>query len=56
MMQALNENWGACDVVLILHELHKRGYEQLRLFCGWSPNGAARRVIAFTHERTGKRY
>lgn len=39
MMQALNENWGACDVVLILHELHQRGYEQLRLHCGWSPNG-----------------
>lgn len=38
-MQALNENWGACDVVLILHELHQRGYEQLRLHCGWSPNG-----------------
>lgn len=38
-MQAINENWGACDVVLILHELHQRGYEQLRLHCGWSPNG-----------------
>lgn len=38
-MQALNENWGACDVVMILHELHQRGYEQLRLHCGWSPNG-----------------
>lgn len=41
MMQALNENWGACDVVLILHELHQRGYEQLRLHCGMSPNGMA---------------
>lgn len=38
-MQALNENWGACDVVLILHELHQRGYQQLRLFCGWAPSG-----------------
>ena len=34
-MQALNDNWGACDVVLILHELHQRGYEQLRLHCGY---------------------
>ena len=40
-MQALNENWGACDVVMILHELHQRGYEQLRLHCGMSPNGMA---------------
>lgn len=40
-MQALNENWGACDIVMILHELHQRGYEQLRLHCGMSPNGMA---------------
>lgn len=38
-MQTLNENWGACDLVLIVHELHQRGYEQLRLFGGISPNG-----------------
>ena len=40
-MQTLNENWGACDLVLIVHELHQRGYEQLRLFGGMSPNGMA---------------
>ncbi len=26
-MQTLNENWGACDLVLIVHELHQRGYD-----------------------------
>ena len=31
---------GICDIVLMLHELHKRGYQQLRLLSGWSPNGA----------------
>lgn len=40
-MHVLNDNLGACDVVLMLHELHQRGYEQLRLHCGWSPNGLA---------------
>ena len=38
-MHVLNDNLGACDVVLMLHELHQRGYEQLRLHCGWSPSG-----------------
>ena len=28
------------DVVFMLHELHKLGYEQLRLYAGMSPNGA----------------
>ena len=41
MTQTLNENWGACDLVLIVYELHQRGYEQLRLFGGMSPNGMA---------------
>ena len=27
------------DVVFMLHELHKLGYEQLRLYAGMSPNG-----------------
>lgn len=38
-MHVLNDNLGACNVVLLLHELHRRGYEQLRLFCGWAPSG-----------------
>lgn len=38
-MHVLNDNLGACEVVLMLHELHRRGYEQLRLFCGWAPSG-----------------
>lgn len=29
----------AYEVVMLVHELHKRGYEQLRLFAGMSPSG-----------------
>lgn len=29
----------AYEIVMIVHELHQRGYEQLRLMSGWSPNG-----------------
>lgn len=35
---------GAKDVVLLLEELHKRGYERLRFFGYVSPSGAAYRV------------
>jgi hypothetical protein len=28
-------------VLRLLRELHRRGYERLRLHCGWSPNGMA---------------
>ena len=31
----------AYEIIMILHELHQRGYEQLRLFSGMSPNGCA---------------
>lgn len=34
------KNIGICDIVLMLHELHNRGYQQLRLLPGWSPNGS----------------
>lgn len=29
------DNLGVCDVIMMLHELHQRGYEQLRLHCGF---------------------
>lgn len=28
-------------VLRLLRELHRRGYQRLRLHCGWSPNGMA---------------
>lgn len=31
----------AYEIVMVVHELHKQGYEQLRLFPGMSPNGCA---------------
>lgn len=39
-----NYTLGARDAVLLLAELHKRGYERLRFFGYVSPNGAAYRV------------
>lgn len=35
---------GAIDVILMLEELHRRGYERLRFFGYTSPNGMAYRV------------
>lgn len=34
-----NDGYGACDIILMLDELHKRGYEQLRILPGLSPSG-----------------
>lgn len=35
------------DVVFMLHELHKLGYEQLRLYAGMSPNGGCWRWMIY---------
>ena len=32
-------NYSAYEIVMLVHELHKRGYEQMRLFAGMSPSG-----------------
>ena len=32
-------NCSAYEIIMIVHELHQRGYEQLRLYAGMSPNG-----------------
>jgi hypothetical protein len=32
-------NCSAYEIVILVHELHMRGYEQLRLYCGLSPSG-----------------
>lgn len=32
-------DYSAYEIVMIVHELHQRGYEQLRLFPGMSPSG-----------------
>ncbi len=42
--QKLPYHLGAKDVVLLVEELHKRGYERLRFFGYVSPNGVAYRV------------
>ena len=37
----------AYEIVMIVHELHKRGYEQLRLFPGLSPSGGSWRWMVY---------
>ncbi len=32
-------NCSAYEIIMIVHALHQRGYEQLRLYSGMSPNG-----------------
>lgn len=39
---------GAYEIVMMLDELHKRGYQQLRLFCGYSPSGCSWRWMIFS--------
>lgn len=38
-MIELFPNCGAYEIIMMLHELHNRGYEQLRILSGMSPNG-----------------
>lgn len=44
MTQFSHRTLGAIDVILMLEELHRRGYERLRFFGYTSPNGMAYRV------------
>ena len=37
----------AYEIVMIVHDLHQRGYEQLRLFPGMSPNGMCWRWMIY---------
>ena len=34
-------NCSAYEIIMIVHELHQRGHEQLRLFAGMSPSGCS---------------
>jgi hypothetical protein len=40
-------NYSAYEVILFVHELHKKGYEQLRLVSGISPSGLSWRWMVF---------
>ena len=44
LRQFSDHTLGAIDVILMLEELHRRGYERLRFFGYTSPNGMAYRV------------
>ena len=33
--------YSAYEIIMIVHELHQRGYEQLRLYAGMSPSGCS---------------
>lgn len=41
------EYYSAYEIVMMVHELHLRGYEQLRLFPGMSPNGCSWRWMIY---------
>lgn len=41
------EECSAYEIVMIVHELHTRGYEQLRLFSGLSPSGGSWRWMIY---------
>lgn len=43
LLQQLN----AFEIVDVVHKLHQRGYEQLRLFCGLSPSGMCWRWFVY---------
>ena len=43
----MNPDYSAYEVIMIVHELHQRGYEQLRLFPGISPNGMCWRWMIY---------
>ena len=40
-------DYGAYEIIMMLHELHNRGYEQLRLLPGLSPSGCAWRWFIY---------
>ena len=44
MKRFTNCTLGARDVILLLEELHRRGYERMRFFGYLSPNGMSYRV------------
>lgn len=41
------KDYSAYEIVMIVHELHKRGYEQLRLLPGMSPSGCSWRWMIY---------
>lgn len=43
----MNTSISAYEIIMIVHELHQRGYEQLRLLPGMSPNGCAWRWMIY---------
>lgn len=42
-----SHDYGAYEIIMMIHELHKRGYEQLRMVSGMSPNGCAWRWFVY---------
>ncbi len=43
----LSNKYSAYEIVMIVHELHLRGFEQLRLLCGMSPSGMSWRWMIY---------
>jgi hypothetical protein len=52
----LLQQLSAFEIVGVVHELHQRGYEQLRLFCGLSPSGMCWRWFVYPKVMMQKDY
>ena len=47
MTEGILRECSAYEIVMLVHELHKRGYEQLRLYAVLSPSGGAWRWFLY---------
>jgi hypothetical protein len=47
MMHEMFLNCGAYEIIMMLNELHKRGYQHLRLLSGFSPTGCSWRWMIY---------
>ncbi len=50
------ERFGVLQYMLVLQELHRQGYEKLRWFSYWSPNGCCLRCFFTTQDNICMRY
>lgn len=46
-IKVITTNYSAYEIVMYVHELHQRGYEQLRLMTGFAPSGCYLRWLIY---------
>ena len=47
MKDGLLRQFNAFEIIMFVHALHLKGYEQLRLYSGMAPNGCAWRWFVY---------